>query len=126
MADLFISSTGLSPGWQRTRRRFTLTWDRKELGDIDGQCCRDTIEEIDRRVEVTSLDSTDGRAVDPCVYGKIFLRHLLVGTHLPKIPGKSFTSIHDRMATILKAANPSDISNIFQFSREVRAAGDKQ
>ncbi|EJC74369.1 hypothetical protein Rleg10DRAFT_2848 [Rhizobium leguminosarum bv. trifolii WSM2012] len=126
MVDRATSPTGLSSGRQRARWRFTLTWDRKELGDIDGQCCRDTIEEINRRVEVTSLDSTDGRAVDPCVYGKIFLRHLLVGTHLSKIPSKSLTSIHDRMATILKAANPSDISNISQFTREVRAAGDKQ
>lgn len=126
MADIAISSTGLSPGRQRARRRFTLVWDRKELSDIDGQCCRDTIEEIDRRVEVTSLDSANRRAVDPCVYGKIFLRYLFVGTHLPKIPSKSFTSIHDRMATILNARNPSDISDIFQFVREVRAAGDKQ
>jgi hypothetical protein len=126
MADLAMSSTGLSPGRQRTRRRFTLHRDRKELGDIDGQCSRDTIKEIDRRVEVTSLDSADGRAVDPCVYGKIFLRNLFVGTHLPKIPGKSFTGIHDRMATTLKAHNPSDISNIFQFVRELRAAGGNQ
>jgi hypothetical protein len=126
MADLAISPTGLSSGRQGTRRRFTVVWDRKELGDINGQCCRDTIEEINRRVEVTSLDSADGRAVDAGIYGKIFLRNLLVGTHLPKIPSKSFASIHDRMATILKARNPSDISDIFQFMREVRASGDKQ
>jgi hypothetical protein len=30
------------------------------------------------------------------------------------------------MATILKACNPSDISNIFQFMRELRAAGGNQ
>jgi hypothetical protein len=126
MADLAMSPTGLSSGRQRTRRRFTLVWDRKELSDIDGQCSGDAVEKIDRRVEVTSLDSADSRAIDASIHGKIFLRHLLVGTHLPKIPGKSFASIHDRMATILKARNPSDISNIFQFMREVRAAGDKQ
>jgi hypothetical protein len=126
MADLAISPTGLSPGRQRTRRRFTFNRNSKELGDIDGKCGGDTIEEIDRRVEVTSLDSADSRAVDASIYGKIFLRYLFVGTHLPKVPGKSFTSIHDRMATILKAPNPSDISYIFQFMREVRAAGDKQ
>ncbi|MBB2703590.1 UNVERIFIED_ORG: hypothetical protein GGE63_001692 [Rhizobium esperanzae] len=125
MVDLAILSTGLSPGRQRARRRFTLNWDRKEIGNIDGQCGGDAIEKIDRHVEIATLDSADCRAVDSGIYGKVFLRHLLVGTHLPKIPSKSLTSIHGRMATILKARNPSDISDIFQFGRELCAAGDK-
>ncbi|WP_432422303.1 hypothetical protein [Rhizobium leguminosarum] len=125
MAHLASSSTGLSSGRQCAWRRFTLNWNRKELGNIDGQRGGDTIEQIDRHVEIAAFDSADGRAVNTGIYGKVFLRHLFVGTHLPKIPSKSLTSIHGRMATILKARNPSDISDIFQFGRELSPPGDK-
>lgn len=126
MADLTNSSAGLSSGRQCTRRRLTLNRDRKEFGNIDGQRGRDAIEKINRHVEIAALDSADGRAIDSGIHGEILLRHLLVGTHLSKIPSQSIASIHGRMATILKARNPSDISNIFRFRRELCAAGDIQ
>lgn len=126
MADLPMSSTGLSSGRQRARRGFTLNWNRKELGDIDGQRGGDAIEEVNRHVEIAALNSADGRAVDTSIHGKVLLRDLLIGAHLPKIPCKSIASIHGRMATTLKPSNPSDISDIFQFRREVCVAGDKQ
>lgn len=120
------SSAGFPSSGHRAWRRFTFNRDREEFGDIDGQRGCDAIEEVDRHVEIAALDTADGRAVDASIYSKVLLRDLLVGAHLSQIPCKSITSIHGRMATTLKAGNPSDISDIFQFWREVCVAGDKQ
>ncbi|PON05924.1 hypothetical protein ATY29_19235 [Rhizobium hidalgonense] len=116
----------LASSGQRTRRRFTCGRHHEKLSDIDRKCSRYPVKEIDRRVEIAALDAADGRAIDTSIYGKVLLRHLLIGTHFPKIPCKAIASIHGRMATTLKARNPSDISNIFQFRREVCAAGDTE
>lgn len=120
------SPAGLTSSGQCARWCLTLDRDSKKFGDIDGQRGGDAIEEINRHVEIAALNSADGRAVDTSIHGKVLLRDLLIGAHLPKIPCKSIASIHGRMATTLKPSNPSDISNIFQFRREVCAAEDEQ
>ena len=120
------SSPGFSSSRQRVGGYFTVDRNFEKFSDIDGKCGRNAIENIDRYVEIAALNSADGGSINTRIYGKVFLRHLFSGAYLTQIPTKSLTSIHDRMATILMALNPSDISDLFQFRRELCALGDKQ
>ncbi len=119
-------SPALSSCWQRSWRDVTFVGYFEKLCDVDDEGSGDAIEKIDRYIEVAAFNSANCGAIYPGVEGKILLRHLFSGTHFSQIPAKALASIHDRMATILMAVNPSDISNIFQFTREICAAKDKQ
>ncbi|WP_442158041.1 hypothetical protein [Rhizobium leguminosarum] len=110
---------GLSARWKSSRGYLAAWRYCEQYGNIDGESSCNSVEKIDGNVVVASLDTADRRSVDASIHGKVLLRDLLLGTYLPQIPSNATTRIHDRMAIILKRLNPSDISNIFLFRREL-------
>jgi hypothetical protein len=110
---------GLAARWKSRRGYLTASWHCEQNGNIDGESSCNSVKKVDGNIVVASLDTTDRRAVDASVHGKVLLRDLLVGTYLPQIPSNATTRIHNRMAIILKRLNPSDISDIFLFRREL-------
>ncbi|KQP00331.1 hypothetical protein ASF32_00045 [Methylobacterium sp. Leaf91] len=66
--------------------------------DLDTECARQSIQDIDSRVYQAAFDTTEVRRGHASIDGKSLLRQPTYRTQLPDIPSKACPSIHGPQA----------------------------
>jgi hypothetical protein len=84
---------------ERFRRRGTFCGLDKEFRNMHGQCLGQSIQDIDSRVLLSSLQTSDIRSVNAGIESQLLLRKAAFHPNPTQIPGHQSSSIHELRRT---------------------------
>jgi hypothetical protein len=90
---------------ERLRRRRTFCWFDKELRDWDGQCLGETIQNVDGRVFLSPLKTTNVGSIYTGIKGQPLLREAASHSDSPQIPSHQRAPFHASRRALCRLLN---------------------
>jgi hypothetical protein len=119
---------GPSTTSERLRRRRTFCWLDKELRNWDGQCLGETIQNVDGRVFLSPLETTNVGSIYTGIKGQPLLREAASHPDPPQVPSHQRAPFHALRRTVCRLLNhwpyPVNYAELpMQFGHKLSGSG---